>query len=804
MVAADADADGREEGCDLFECFCRWRKRCSPRIPRVSPARDYVCISSDASGDSTPKWSVLVGCTSIYEPFHNLRTHRFRVSGSGRVMGCSDDMLERFRGVSPLDDEHTVFSSATAAMAPDGHNLCIICAHSPSFDATRRSNIELLLPKAFLMDCADKSLTALPPLPLPLGSYAPVSAHGELWTPATVEERRPFGIERRLMVYLLEKDGARNSWAKISDIEFPFRCPSDNFSCGGPLLHGYAIIRDRFILMSFIDFSFFCFDCATCTLTQVTTEGETKEHVPINGRAAHVADNDNGIYFIDGVTLFRYNYSPEADEPLKPPKMIDTICPYRKEGYGFLVHLKDDMLCAVWMNMKIPCKCATRHVLITTFRVQCQLDKDGFEPKVLEVLHSTFRRIGMLRSKAPDFGSYDRLCFLQEYLDDSPDIDPWIASMMRGSSSHPQGDEVDPQLLFCCRQFLIGKSRAVTLEDCKVKTKSHLYFVCQVGQRSLLFQISNSGGKLTGCHEKVLQPQFCLETARPRDDAGLVDDPHSWHFVHQGSKLYFIPSNPCLNHYEIDLSSSLHNMLECKRPYTHFSMVSRAGQYIVALGDTLQDVYILDQQTLNWVPCKTLSRSLDLTREVKVSGFVDLIDDAFVLSDADTPECFMLDMKKREWFPVNHLEIYQYTSGGLLNGRCIYAEGFIYMCVKDGIFAFELVKEGALSYRLDTPTLLEFQWKRFSNSRLMSFDLISGDIGTSTVKVFCVVEGYTRAGHPYPFVYNDHELAVTTVQVKLEGSERGAMVPVGIRHVDIAISSIQQEGWILTSYSLAV
>jgi hypothetical protein len=40
-----------------------------------------------------PLWSVLVGCVSIQEPFHNLRLHRFRVAASGRITGHTDETL---------------------------------------------------------------------------------------------------------------------------------------------------------------------------------------------------------------------------------------------------------------------------------------------------------------------------------------------------------------------------------------------------------------------------------------------------------------------------------------------------------------------------------------------------------------------------------------------------------------------------------------------------------------------------------------------------------------------------------------
>ena len=41
-----------------------------------------------------------------------------------------------------------------------------------------------------------------------------------------------------------------------------------------------------------------------------------------------------------------------------------------------------------------------------------------------------------------------------------------------------------------------------------------------------------------------------------------------------------------------------------------------------------------------------------MSQKVKVSGFVDLIDDAFMISDFDTKEFFLFDLKRWEWFSV--------------------------------------------------------------------------------------------------------------------------------------------------------
>lgn len=83
----------------------------------------------------------------------------------------------------------------------------------------------------------------------------------------------------------------------------------------------------------------------------------------------------------------------------------------------------------------------------------------------------------------------------------------------------------------------------------------------------------------------------------------------------------------------------------------------------------------------------------------------------------------------------------------------------------------------------------------------MCFDSICNDSNIiHGATVICVVQGY--------FLVNrftcSHELAVTTVQVKLEETERGTRMPVGIEHVDIAVSSVEHKGWILTNYAFAV
>ncbi|CAN6269001.1 unnamed protein product [Urochloa humidicola] len=344
----------------------------------------------------------------------------------------------------------------------------------------------------------------------------------------------------------------------------------------------------------------------------------------------------------------------------------------------------------------------------------------------------------------------------------------------------------------CCRVFLTGG--VPKLKECKSVTRPDFYFICQVADRSLVYQISTIGAKLT-CHDKLLEPLLSLYTSRPGECA--IDDPPSWHFVHQESKLYVIPSIPEQNHYEVDSNSKLYKVIEQERPVgLCFSVVSRVGQHIVALSDTLQDVYTLDEANFKWLHMETSSCSVDLIRGINISGFVDLIDDMFLVSDADMLECFLLDLRKREWFAVK--PPLGFWRKGLLCGRCLLADGFIYTCTGNGLAAFELLKEDT-SYCLGYPALMEFPYTKFPDRKLVSFDCICKEDNPSSL-VLCVVQGCVMN---YPFT-SHHRLATTTVEVKLKEAVDGRKVPVRIDHIDVSDSTIDDEGWIWTNFAFSL
>ncbi|KAG2635789.1 hypothetical protein PVAP13_2NG376600 [Panicum virgatum] len=346
-----------------------------------------------------------------------------------------------------------MFPVARAAIVPADRHLYIICAHLPatvsSSTSGQQAGERVFHPKAFSLNTADKSLSTLPPLPFTIGSWQAITACGKLWVPLVSVKRGSYGGILRLVVYELIGD----CWAEVSSVEFPYK-RSLELGYSGSLLQGYVALDSRFILLSFSNSNFFLFKCTSGELSQVDTDG-TSQYVPITGKAVHV-QRDGMIYFIRGTKLFAYKNPPSWDKPLAAPIAIGHIWPYDEEGYGFREHLSGRMVCAVWINMRQPCGCATRHALVTTLSIRGAIDESGcFVPNGVDILHSTCRRIDMLRSIAPGYTCSDIFCFLQKY-------------QIRGAKFHPSdlsemGRFYCPQvvkfseMLTCCREFLSGK-----------------------------------------------------------------------------------------------------------------------------------------------------------------------------------------------------------------------------------------------------------------------------------------------------------------------------------------------------------
>lgn len=132
-----------------------------------------------------------------------------------------------------------------------------------------------------------------------------------------------------------------------------------------------------------------------------------------------------------------------------PPIKLDTLYPFEDdEGCGFLVRLVGCALCVVWIGMGFPCRCSTRHLLITTLVVHGDCHAGYFIPSGVDILHSTHRRVGMLGSMATQGGT-NAFCFLQSYVEHTNEVTlPSIHPMIGGVTYSEIEDS--PNMLPCC------------------------------------------------------------------------------------------------------------------------------------------------------------------------------------------------------------------------------------------------------------------------------------------------------------------------------------------------------------------
>lgn len=825
---------GERNICNTYKCFCCWSERCGPRIPRIRPGTDYLAIPDGA--DERPKWSVLAGVTSASVQWHNLRILKFGVAASGRVLGNSDDILKTFRQVTPDDDNKEVFADGFADLSSSGGHLHICCSTYPlKTDGEYGFTLDDLKDgfpyTAFSLNLSDNTLSRLGELDTSFGTQRPITAGCGNWLLRVERPRDDSNLHTRGTTRLTMQQLHGQTWVDAASFEFPHQV---SYRCDGDVLQGHVVVGDR-ILVSLRDDVFFCFDCADRSWTRVSLAGKSSNYFPISNRGLYVQEDDM-IYFLRYGTLCAYKYSPK-EQTIMPPTSLNTLFPFEDDfGHACVVHLVARALCVVWVSMHMPCRCTTRHVLITTLIVKGDCSDAGcFTPTGVDILHSTCRRINMLGTMATST-SLDTLCFLQSYVEPAYEITPPLfpptidtastssAMMERGLTSEftpplllPMIGELPPMIgemtyseienpdypdmLPCCRNFTdIQDSNDMVLRDCKMPTKADLYFVSQVDYYSLLHQISISNGKLS-CHDTVMEPQCSLNTLRPGN--AEFDEPRSWHFIHQGSKLYVIPSFPRRHMYEIDVDGKFYDSVVTKRPAGCFSAVVSAGSYIIGLGDTLQSVFVLNHRTSTWVRLNVSSRSANLSQKINISGFSDLGDDGFIVSDADTCNCFLLDLKRREW---NVVTARVDCRVGMLSGRSVYVEGFIYTPWQDGLVAFELVKEHD-SYYLGISITLIFPWKRPLDKDCTCFSLVCKDNITDCV-VFCVVQGmygsYGSSSHKVSYRRSSHEVWITTVQVMIHETGRGTKQPRRkVEHVDICTTSVEHQGWLHTSYAFA-
>ncbi|CAL5052363.1 unnamed protein product [Urochloa decumbens] len=788
-MASPFPSPADSSSCTFSHCFCRWLRECSPEIPPVVSGSEFAYIPDDAV--DSPALSVLVGVVSKFDIDSSLRLHRFRVAQSGRVLGRSGDALEILVDGVDIKPKNTWprIHAAAATRSPDGRSLSL-CCFSRELDLLDLDKVEP--PRVFelhmdLGGAANGIRTALSPLPdLTLGPHTPtfpISAAGELWAPYLTDLLGP----SRLVMQRLDKDAGR--WVEVADLHLPHGRKGANWSKDNPVFQGYALVGHT-ILLSLYPFNhFFTFDCSTLTWASViTTETEWRRYVPIQNRAVYV-ETDDTIYFLCAGSVYAYKLC-QVDQHrhrMEPPIRVDHVCPFHRKGNGFLTHIGGRVMCFVWIGEKLRCNCDIKHVLITTFRV---LKDDSekfpavFVPNGIEVLHSTCRRMGMWPSKLD--GSFFEFITLQVYEEEFTHETATTSDIKKGQKlSGPREVPAtsivveSSKMLACCRKLFIGTpfSYSVMLERSAIRTCKSLYIVCQMGSSAAVFGIRMFDGKLT-CHEKTLT--FCP-----------MYYPLGCHYVSSHDTIFAVSSKG--GHiYDLHLDTMGSRGIPKKPIGVDVCFACKVGNGIIAISDSFQTYYSMDYAQ-EWGCLETSDLPDDLKKEVNLSGYVVLSDYSFMVSDAESNQCFLFDLRDKIWRTVKPYALQDrakqlpnsWAGSTFLSERSVFVKGFIYTCSSGGLTAYELIEEGD-SYYLGEGIELQFSWCKSWEHDRMCLDHVGQDSRSGPI-MFCVVQD--DVGQP-GFPEDHHPICFTTVQVKTERMHNGKLKPKEIGHVDIARSYI--------------
>lgn len=475
--------------------------------------------------------------------------------------------------------------------------------------------------------------------------------------------------------------------------------------------------------------------------------------------------------------------------------MIDSVCPFYEEGYGFLTHLGGRVMCSVWISTLLRCSCDYLHVLITTFRVRSKKaeQKGCFVQKGIDILHSTCRRLRVF----PLGLRFHEFCFLQEYEDKcavQPSVQDYpISSQVIKESS---------KMLDCCSNFLseLGCYKfEEPPEDPALQINKVLYIICKSGSQLIVYVAKIKNGRVKS-HDKLLKKKYELILSDDGDDYHDFEQLPQWHLVFSScnSKIYAL-SNTQDDLYEYSLMEKP-KVDQCINTTSDpFSMVIEVGDKIIAVSYTLHVFYHFQSK---WVCCShRTDESLVPNGKANLSGYAVLDGNSFIVSDADTRSFLLFDLRSGRWSVLRH----SLPAAQLLNGRSIFVDGFIYTCTNRGLLAYELVQQGNNHKDLWDPIFLRFSWQ-FSRGRSwvaerMCLDCVDKDKHSDAI-MFCVVQGEYCYSKSLPGgLSTSHDVHITTVQVKTERARRGKRKPERIDHVDIGTCFIEHDAALVCTKS---
>jgi hypothetical protein len=293
------------------------------------------------------------------------------------------------------------------------------------------------------------------------------------------------------------------------------------------------------------------------------------------------------------------------------------------------------------------------------------------------------------------------------------------------------------------RQVSFLSRLVAPLKPATTTIKKYLFIICDIGSQPVIYptgvmdeSLLLEGGALGGGGD-----------VRPLEPCYSADDGDGyWHFIQMGSKIHAVSSiRDCM------LEFNLIPRMTIKRPLRRpsadpFIMVIRVGEETIALTDTLQVFHqkVFSYGSTTWLRCKT-DQSHVLCRKVSISGYVVVTDHSFVVWDDVTCSCLLFDLGAKQWRVVMPWAAFDddlpRTSprGCILNGRCVFVDGFIYSCRDGGLAAYELLHKDRSVY-LSKPIFLPFSWLPDCVGEDVCLDY-AGKVLDSGAILFYVVQG---------------------------------------------------------------